>query len=403
MKTAILALLLMVATTLVIVTQPFPARGLIDPHPVVDPLVTNPADRAANIEVVFVLDTTGSMSGLIDTAKQKIWSIASSMASAQNAPEVKVGLVAYRDRGDAYVTQVTDLSHDLDSVYGKLMDFRAEGGGDTPESGNTALRVAVDEISWGSGDNVTGQTYRVIFLVGDAPMHLDYPDEEDLSSVIRRAQARGIIVNTIRAGNSPQTQSQWQWIAGLAQGAYTTIDQHAQAVAIATPYDTKLAEVSAALDHTRLPYGNREDRATAAAKAGATRKLHDQASAATRARRAAFNAKAGGKKNLYGKDLVNAISTGEVKLDEVAEDELPATLRSMNKEEQQQYIAGVAEKRQELEKQITSLTRARADYIASQTESMDNLEESFEYKIYETIKSQTADVGLEYAAPAPEL
>src|SRR5262245_19358098 len=61
------------------------------------------------VEVVFVLDTTGSMGGLIAAAKEKIWSIASTLAQAKQAPEIQMGLVAYRDRGDAYVTQVVDL------------------------------------------------------------------------------------------------------------------------------------------------------------------------------------------------------------------------------------------------------------------------------------------------------
>ena len=69
-----------------------------------------PAKAAAKaakprIEVCFVLDTTGSMGGLIEGAKQKIWSIANEMISAKPTPELRLGLVAYRDRGDEYVTQ----------------------------------------------------------------------------------------------------------------------------------------------------------------------------------------------------------------------------------------------------------------------------------------------------------
>jgi Mg-chelatase subunit ChlD len=112
------------------------------------------------VDVVFVLDTTGSMGGLIQTAKEKIWSIATTMASAQQAPEIRIGLVAYRDRGDAYVTRVVDLSPDLDSVYATLMDFQARGGGDTPESVNKALYDAVHNMSWSQED----QAYQAIFL-----------------------------------------------------------------------------------------------------------------------------------------------------------------------------------------------------------------------------------------------
>jgi Mg-chelatase subunit ChlD len=84
------------------------------------------------IEVVFILDTTSSMSGLIEAAKEKIWSIATTMASAEQTPDIRMGLVAFRDRGDSYVTRVLDLSQDLDSMYANLMDFRAQGGGDGP-------------------------------------------------------------------------------------------------------------------------------------------------------------------------------------------------------------------------------------------------------------------------------
>src|SRR5437867_2798657 len=75
------------------------------------------------VEVVFCLDTTGSMGGLIEAAKQKIWAIANQIASGQPTPDLKVGLVAYRDKGDAYVTQVLDLSDDLDAVHGRLKTF----------------------------------------------------------------------------------------------------------------------------------------------------------------------------------------------------------------------------------------------------------------------------------------
>ena len=62
------------------------------------------------IEVCFVLDTTGSMGGLIEGAKQKIWSIANEIVSAKPTPQLKLGLIGYRDRGDAYITQRFDLT-----------------------------------------------------------------------------------------------------------------------------------------------------------------------------------------------------------------------------------------------------------------------------------------------------
>src|SRR5512143_1592453 len=138
---------------------------------------TQPAKVAAKtakprIEVCFVLDTTGSMGGLIEGAKQKIWSIANQMISAKPTPELRLGLVAYRDRRDKYVTKTFDLTNDIDAIYGHLQGFRAGGGGDEPESVNEALQDAVRKMSWSQDQ----QVLKIIFLVGDAPPHMDYAD-----------------------------------------------------------------------------------------------------------------------------------------------------------------------------------------------------------------------------------
>src|SRR2546421_5893553 len=100
------------------------------------PSAAAPAERKDHIpqvEVVFCLDTTGSMSGLIEGAKQKIWSIVNQIASGRPTPDIKVGLLGYRDRGDAYVTKLFELTTDLDEVHKNLKEFKADGGGDTPE------------------------------------------------------------------------------------------------------------------------------------------------------------------------------------------------------------------------------------------------------------------------------
>jgi len=236
-----------------------------------------PITDAPKIEVVFVLDTTGSMSGLIEAAKEKIWSIASSLAQAESAPEIRMGLVAYRDRGDDYVTRVTALSSDLDSLYATLMDYRAAGGGDTPESVNKALHDALHKITW-SGDQ---DAYQAVFLVGDAPPHMDYQDEPQYPQIIAEAKARGVVVNTIQAGAAHATRQEWQKIAALGSGEYFQVDTTGSAVAIATPYDRELAKRSKELDDTRVYYGDSKTRAEKEGKLAATRKLHASASVAS--------------------------------------------------------------------------------------------------------------------------
>jgi Mg-chelatase subunit ChlD len=223
MKTNILVSGLVLATFGAVLLYPTirgNAAGTVPPPTIVAP-------AAKRVEVVFVLDTTGSMSGLIHAAKEKIWSIASTLAQAQQAPEISMGLVAYRDRGDAYVTQVVDLNRDLDSMYAKLMDFAAGGGGDGPEAVNEALEAAIERMSWSDDQG----TYRVVFLVGDAPPHMDYQDDVKYPQVVAAAKAKGIVVNTIQCGNAADTVAPWRHIASLGGGRYFTVEQAGSAVA----------------------------------------------------------------------------------------------------------------------------------------------------------------------------
>ena len=212
MKTNILVTGVVLATVGAVLLYPTirgNAAGTPPPRDVIAPL------GAKRVEVVFVLDTTGSMGGLIHAAKEKIWSIASTLAQAQQAPEISMGLVAYRDRGDAYVTQVVDLNRDLDSMYAKLMDFAADGGGDGPEAVNEALEAAIHRMSWSQDQS----TYKVVFLVGDAPPHMDYQDDVKYPQVVAAAAAKGIVVNTIQCGSMSDTVAPWQHIASLGPRA----------------------------------------------------------------------------------------------------------------------------------------------------------------------------------------
>src|SRR5438477_3106488 len=144
------------------------------------------------VEVVFALDTTGSMSGLIDGAKRKIWSIASFIQQGNPKPDLRVGLVAYRDKGDDYVTRFYDLTDDLDTVFEHLSSFEAAGGGDTPEHVSKALFDAVYKTSWTKDQTALKQVY----LVGDAPPHTDYADGFDYKKIAKHAHELGIHINT---------------------------------------------------------------------------------------------------------------------------------------------------------------------------------------------------------------
>ena len=388
MKTKLLGIALFGLTLAAIVYYPVLSAKNIQ----VDPPINHHITANPKVDVVFVLDTTGSMGGLIQTAKEKIWSIATTMASAQQTPEIRIGLVAYRDRGDSYVTKIVDLSDDLDSVYATLMDFEADGGGDTPESVNKALYDAVHNMSWSQQD----QAYQVIFLVGDAPPHMDY-NEVRYPEIVASAMEKGIVINTIQCGEIPSAIGPWTQIASLGHGVFFQVEQAGGSVAYTTPFDEEIADLSAKLDDTRLYYGTEEEKEMMQGKVAATDKLHAGASLASRARRGVFNASAGGRINLVGdNELVAAVASGSVDLNELDEDALPAALKPMARAEQEAFVAELAEERADLQRQIRDLSQDRVGYLAKKVDEAGGLKDSLDHKLYNAVKEQAGEAGLKY-------
>jgi uncharacterized protein YegL len=397
MKSKLIALALFAFTTATVVLLPnYQSIGSLTPTnpPIVDPV----ANEQSRIDVVFVLDTTGSMSGLIQAAREKIWSIATTMASAQSAPEIRVGLVAYRDRGDAYVTRVVDLSSDLDSMYATLMDFQADGGGDGPESVNQALYDAVHKVSW---SQLAG-TYKVVFLVGDAPPHMDYQDDIKYPATLSAAKQKGIVVNAIQSGDQSDTTPAWQQIATLGAGHYFQVGQSGNAVAITTPFDEKIAALSEKMDATRLYYGSGDEKERQRRKMAATDKLHAASSIESRARRAAFNASESGTANFLGEgELVDEVSSGRVDLSSIDTDKLPEPMQAMAPAEQAAIISETAARRNELKRQLSELTEQRAVYLDKKVEDAGGARDSLDDQIYRAVREQAGKLGISYEADAP--
>ncbi|MFA5424058.1 MAG: vWA domain-containing protein [Phycisphaerae bacterium] len=355
---------------------------------------TKTVTQQPRIEVVFVLDTTGSMGGLIDAAKQKIWSIANTLAMTEPVPQIKMGLVGYRDRGDEYVTKHFALTEDLDAVYEFLAAFKANGGGDTPESVNQAINEAVTDMKW----STDGKTYRVIFLVGDCPPHMDYGDDVKYAESCKLAAEKGIVVNTIQCGRHLETTPIWQDISKRAEGQFFCVEQSGSAIVQSTPFDANLVELSVKLDNTRLFYGSEEDMAEQIRRIERSDKLYEMAPVGASAARAKFNASKAGADNFLGRqELVTDVSSGEVDLDKIETEQLDERLQKMTSQERKEYVAKMVAQRSVIQKQIEELSQKRQEYIKQQIEK-DNLndKDSLDHQLYECIKSQAGKKDIVY-------
>ena len=334
------------------------------------------------VELVFVLDTTGSMGALLDGAKKKIWAIASEIARGKPSPRLKVGLVAYRDKGDVYVTKVTDLNEDLDKVYRELLAFKADGGGDAPENVRQGLHDALTKISWSKEK----ATLRIMFLVGDAPAHLDYTDVPTIEELCLTAVKAGIIVNTVRCGPDPETGRMWKQIADKSEGSFFSIDQTGGVVAIATPFDKELGDLSDKLGGTVLAFGDGRRKAAVATGEAAARAYAPEA----KADRAV--AKAASARHSED-DLIDGIREKRVKLEELKEEQLPEDLKKLPSEERKAYVEKKSKEREELRAKIGELSKKRDEFLADELKKR-GAKDSFDSSVLEALSEQAAKKGI---------
>ncbi len=337
------------------------------------------------IEVLFALDTTGSMGGHLEGAKLKIWSIANGMLPARPTPRPRVGLMGYRDRGDVYVTRFTDLSEDMDAVYARLRSFEADGGGDAPESVNQALHEAVTRPSWSQDPRIL----RIIFLVGDAPPHMDYQDDVKYPVSCRLARRRDILINTIQCGEMGETVAFWRDIAAQGGGTYAATGQTGDMKMIATPMDAELARLNGEVGRTLLPYG-------APAKREATRLKQSAAECmapGAAADRLAFNA-ATGRVVQGGGDLLDDLRRGETRIEGLGAEELPQEMKGLSPQQRKDFLQKKEAERRGIQARIEDLSRRRQDYLEAERRRHTAPEDAFDVRVAEAIRAQARRKGI---------
>lgn len=214
-----------------------------------------------HMDLAFCIDTTGSMQNEIDMVKNKTKELVAKLSTGKPAPIVRVGLVAFRDRGDEYVTKVFQFSDNIDQVVKDISSLKAAGGGDGPESVNKGLHVALESLNW-SDDK---KTAKLLFLIGDAGPH-EYPHDYKWDDESKKAIARGIQINTIACSgleSYPGTRGVdvFKQIAKLTDGKYDTLAYRSEVVDAS---GRKSTIVTAAGARYKLRDGEREWKSAAA-------------------------------------------------------------------------------------------------------------------------------------------
>jgi Mg-chelatase subunit ChlD len=182
--------------------------------------VTLPVRRAegrAKLDVLFLIDTTGSMGDEIDRLKDSVRSVSERISGLPGNADLRLGMTVYRDRGDLFVTRTFDFTSSVDIFKTALAEVRADGGGDTPEDLNAGLHQAVTSPSWRGDDAV-----KLVFLIADAPPHLDYQDGADYAEDVRAAARQGIKIMPIASsGLDDQGEYVFRQLAQITMGRFT--------------------------------------------------------------------------------------------------------------------------------------------------------------------------------------
>ncbi|MDR1912005.1 MAG: VWA domain-containing protein [Helicobacteraceae bacterium] len=338
------------------------------------------------IDVVFVLDTTGSMSGLIENAKRKIWTIANTIVDQNPNSTIRVGLAGYRDIGDDYVVRYYPLTTDVQDIYAKLLAFEASGGGDTPESVNEALDIAVTKMGW--IESASKRSVRIIFLVGDAPPHMDYDQDRKYPEIIAEAKRRGIVINAVQAGDMQSTRKIWKEIASLGGGEYIAIAQDGgRTIVIETPYDDEIIIIQRKINATIVPYGRIEKQRFVAEK----RASYEAAPKDSSIEMSKFINKNSGGAITGDGDLVGDVNNKVVTLDKVPVKELPENMQKMTAKERERYIAEQTKLREGLSKELIEKIKLRDDFVKAAEAKEKPVGDSFDRAVSRTLKKQAKE------------
>jgi hypothetical protein len=317
-------------------------------------------NKPPRIQLAILLDTSSSMSGLINQTREQLWQVVNEFSqSTKNGvtPRLEVAVFEYGNSRlsaeQGHIRKVSGLTTELDEVSEALFSLTTDGG---DEYCGYVIQTAINNLQWSESD----QDIKAIFIAGNEPFT---QGPVHFSTAIEAAKHKGIIVNTIHAGDfKVGADSGWKDGAILAGGDYMSIDQNHKVAHIQAPQDVAIAKLNAKLNKTYLPYGAR-----GAAKAKRQLREDDKnraISSGLMAKRAA--AKASSMYNNSSWDLVDGLAQGKVKLEDVKEEELPQEMRKMDKEKQKIYVQQKADERNKVKEEIGRLSKARNEYVKQQ-------------------------------------
>jgi hypothetical protein len=351
------------------------ADKTVDTRPAIDSKI----QAEPKIQIAILLDTSGSMDGLINQTREQLWRIVNTFATAKKEgkrPKLELALYQYGNDGipaaQHYVQRVVPLTTDLDKVSEALFKLSTNGGN---EYCGAAIAHALGELEWSPNP----KDLKLVYIAGNEPFTQGpIAFRESVKSAINR----GIVVNTIHAGTQEQGISDgWAEAAKLADGNFLFIDSNRAVARVDAPQDVQIAKLNESLNKTYIAYGGKGKEAVA--RQEAQDKNAGGLSASSMSTRAV--AKASPMYRNGDWDIVDAKKEGKA----VAADEMPAELKNLNDKERDAFISKKGEERAELQKQIGRLAAERETFVQNEMKKRaKDTTKSMDDALIESAKSQ---------------
>ncbi|MCP3915225.1 MAG: VWA domain-containing protein [bacterium] len=354
--------------------------------------IAAPAATSRVIDIAICLDTSGSMRGLIDSARQKIWTIVNDLALAKPEPQLRVALLAYGGQSypqeAGFVRLAAPLTSDLDLISREL--FTLSAGGSVEYVGRVVDRAT--QLAWSPEPGAL----KLIVVAGNESA--DQDRVRPYRDACRSAIARDIMVNAIYCGPGTDAIAPgWREIAKLADGQFASIDKDNGTVAIASPYDAELTRLSGEINTTYLYYGE------GGRGAWANQTVQDRNAAELNSDAQASRAQLKSGKFYRNShwDLVDATKEESFDLAGVDPAHLPEVMRLMTLEQRKGYIAAMRKKRTGIQAQIAKLSESRSKFVEEAMLEHDETK-ALDFVIRKALRDQARTRGFTFESKRSE-
>ncbi|MGJ8675923.1 MAG: vWA domain-containing protein [Akkermansiaceae bacterium] len=349
----------------------------------------DPSPDGEKVQIALLLDTSGSMNGLIDQARTQLWKVVNTFVGAERngvTPYVEVALYEYgKDTlhmGNNYIRQIQPFTRDLDQLSSDLFALTTSGG---EEYCGAVIQRSLGDLKWDS----SAQTYKAIFIAGNEPFT---QGPVDARLACKDAVKKHIIVNTIHCGaRNAGIAGAWHDGAALAEGKFMIIDQDRAIRHISAPQDKAISDLGMELNKTYIGYGRKRRASIAKQEAADHAAIANSESGSSVSR---MVTKASKNYSNASWDLVDANKAKKIDLEKLDVEELPEEMKTLAPNERAAYVEKAARERANIQAQIVELNKQREAFVAEERKKQaDGGAKTLDQVLIETTRNQATSLG----------